>query len=112
MFYNHCVADTVNGYAIDPRGDLFKCWNEVGRRELAFGNVWAEGGGMISNEGNFYKYVLDNPFNSSCKSCGFVPVCMGGCPLERHSGSRVCAKYKFQSDEFVGLYLDSQGLLR
>lgn len=29
----------MNNYVIDPLGDLYKCWNEIGRKEKAVGNV-------------------------------------------------------------------------
>lgn len=105
LFYNHCVADTVNGYTVDPYGNLFKCWNEVGREELSFGNIFDEN--PILREDNFYKYILDNPFASSCGKCENMPICMGGCPLKRYKGNKDCSKFKFQSDKFVKLYVDT-----
>lgn len=34
-----CGAISLNNYVIDPLGDLYKCWNEIGRKEKAVGNV-------------------------------------------------------------------------
>lgn len=107
LSYNHCIADAVNSYTIDPHGDLFKCWNDVGRRELAFGNILGPRSAIISREENFYRHVLSNPFSTSCRDCKHMPVCMGGCPIERKNGGVMCTKYKFQSGEFAKLYLDA-----
>jgi len=66
---------------------------------------------MISNEENFYGHVLSNPFATACRECRHIPICMGGCPIERENGAKLCSKYKFQSDEFAKLYLDAMGVL-
>lgn len=113
LSYNHCVADTVNGYTVDPRGDLFKCWNDVGRKELSFGNILAPEEAIISREENFYGHILSGPFSTPCRECKLMPVCMGGCPMEREERKdKACSKYKFQSDEFAKIYLDACGSAR
>ncbi len=106
-FGNHCTADTVNGFTIDPDGDIYKCWNHVGKKEFSCGSVMAETPEeVISNENKYYCYTMENPFRSSCAQCKFMPVCMGGCPVERLAGRKRCSKYKFQAMEFVKLYAE------
>ena len=106
-FGNHCTADTVNGFTIDPDGDIYKCWNHVGKKEFSCGSIMAETPeDIISDENKYYCYTMENPFRSSCAQCKFMPVCMGGCPVERLGGTKRCSKYKFQAMEFVKLYAE------
>jgi len=110
-FGNHCTADTVNGFTIDPDGDIYKCWNHVGKKEFACGSIMAEAPEeIISDENKYYCYTMENPFRSSCTQCKFMPVCMGGCPVERLAGAKRCSKYKFQTMEFVKLYAEQHSL--
>jgi len=110
MAYNNCCADNVNSYAIDPRGDMYKCWNEVGQKEQSFGNIndCVDGKPALSKEANYYKYILENPFRGGCAKCKYVPVCMGGCPYERSKGEAACSKYKTQLPDLLGLYLEKK----
>jgi len=108
---NYCTADAVNGFTIDPEGDIYKCWSSVGRKELACGSVLvAAPEECITDESRYYMYTMDNPFQDTCASCKLLPICMGGCPVERQAGGRQCSKFKFQDMEFIKLY--TEGVLR
>lgn len=81
---NVCVACKINSFVIAPNGDLYKCWNEIGRKEFIVGNIKNEK--MITNYDLICEYaVCRNKFNDSrCLDCFLLPVCRGGCPDYRY----------------------------
>lgn len=87
-----CGAIAPNSWVIDPRGDLYKCWDDVGRKERACGSVHE---GLACSE-NVELWNSYNPVDSSaCRSCELLPVCMGGCPHDSVLGrGRRCMALK------------------
>ena len=94
-----CTACRQNAYVIGPEGELYKCWNDIGRPERRVGSV---GRGCVGNPALVADYLvgasyLDDP---KCNRCFYLPVCDGGCPTVRLdnylTGSRkaVCSKFK------------------
>ncbi len=76
-----CTAETENCYVIDDRGDVYKCWDEVGRIEHRCFNI-------LEPESTNYmviaKYLIWDPFeNEKCKDCVYLPLCFGGCKFQR-----------------------------
>lgn len=76
----HCVCDSLNGFVIDSDGSLYKCWEEMGNKELCIGNIHD-----LDTNGKpafYYDYLLFDPSkNEKCAQCEILPVCMGGgCP--------------------------------
>lgn len=81
---NACTCDKFNSFVIDPLGNLCKCWEEIGKPSAVIGNVNSYDCYKRNND-NYYNYLLFNPlYNTQCKECNFLPICMGGhCPLRR-----------------------------
>ncbi len=74
-----CGAVSSNSYVIDPKGDLYKCWNHIGREEERVGSILHN-----SFTHNIYKWLLYDPFsNEDCTNCIVLPACMGGCPYHK-----------------------------
>ena len=73
----YCCAEHVSSFVIDPEGNLYKCWNDVGNGNLAVGNI---------NDQSFdfanYKCGrwLLRQLPKKCKECNVLPICAGGCP--------------------------------
>ena len=73
-----CGAVSTNNFVIDPTGNLYTCYYELGLKERSIGNL-LDG---IS---------LDKPYSDwltvtnymECDSCNVLPICNGGCPLDR-----------------------------
>ncbi len=76
--YSYCVATSPAGFVIDPHGELYKCWADVGNREAYLGNV-KEPLEMNAKllEWLSYEPLLQFP---ECRVCKFFPICAGGCP--------------------------------
>jgi len=83
-----CVASFINSFIIGPKGELYKCWVDVGKKEKEIGNIWGE---MYKNS-IAYSYVVGSDMFSDekCRKCSLSPLCDGGCParrfLQKHNG--------------------------
>jgi len=73
----NCTAIYENSYVIDPRGNIFKCWVDVGVPEMRVGDV--KNG--IYNYALIEKYMLssDKFTDEKCLKCCVFPICSGGC---------------------------------
>lgn len=72
-----CTAMYENSYVIDPEGEFYKCWADIGIKERQVGNL--KGG--IHNLSLIEKYLLnsDKFTDPKCLICNIFPVCNGGC---------------------------------
>lgn len=80
-----CMACIINSYVIAPNGDLYKCWNEIGRKNFVVGNI--KNKKIVHNYDLISEYAVTyNKFNDSkCLNCFLLPVCEGGCPSNRYN---------------------------
>ena len=106
--FNYCCADYVNSYVIDPKGDLYKCWNQVGQSGMSFGSIKEKSNAPHINE---LKWLLRNPIDDSkCHNCEFLPICMGGCPYEAlDDGRSLCDTIKYNFNRVIDFYCDHIG---
>lgn len=76
-----CSVRSRNTLVIGPEGELYKCWNDVGKPEMVYGTL-KEG---VTNERVLYDYLAGaDPFEDEvCKECIMLPICPGGCPHAR-----------------------------
>lgn len=72
-----CGVVCTNGIVIDPLGDFYKCWDNIGDKTLVVGSV-NTGFDYTCNltKWTTYEFLHD----SECVNCKVLPVCMGGCP--------------------------------
>ncbi|MEK3833395.1 radical SAM/SPASM domain-containing protein [Paenibacillus sp. FSL R7-0128] len=86
-----CTAVSNNTFVIDSEGDLFKCWNEVGKKESRIGSL-TEG---ITNINQYVNWIEWN-FPEKCMDCSIFPLCKGRCPDMSRNGKEVeCNQLKF-----------------
>lgn len=96
-----CGALMKNMYVIDPLGNLYKCWNTIGRQEERIGKL----GENLVITNNLLKWMNYNPFNNECNECIVQPLCMGGCPYQKQtSGQHKCNTCKYNLDDIVLTY--------
>ena len=93
---NYCCADSISSFVIDPLGNMYKCWNDVGNISRKVGNITDENNGLEANPLHI-RYMLWSPFDyDECKNCNILPICMGGCPYEgQKQGKPDCEKWKY-----------------
>lgn len=89
----------TNGFVIGSEGEIYKCWSEVGNLHKSVGNIrYPE---KMDSEKNS-KYIIGGScFEAEeCKTCAILPICQGGCPIERISNLfegthyEMCSIYK------------------
>lgn len=100
---NHCIADCNCGLVIAPDGLIYKCQAEIGCKDRAIGNIQDEH--FISNPTVLHQYLLFDPTQDPmCSKCKYLPICLGGCPKERISGSRICSAKRYYLDAYMQHY--------
>ncbi|MCC8185931.1 MAG: radical SAM protein [Bacteroides sp.] len=100
-----CVATSVGGYVIGPSGELYKCWNDMGRPDRIVGNIRHK---RLTNPTLCNQYMIDGRWTSDarCRTCFFLPICDCGCAWQRlrnkyHEGNYdVCTIYKEKGIEY------------
>ncbi len=76
-----CMAQNMNAHLIDPDGNLYRCFNQVGDVSKSYGNIRMK---IDYQHQNFTNLFAFDPFEDEhCAGCDLLPVCMGGCPSRR-----------------------------
>ncbi|MEO5375358.1 MAG: radical SAM protein [Alphaproteobacteria bacterium] len=76
-----CAATAETAFTIDPDGFLFKCPEDAGWPERAFGSVFVDG---PTNQANSLFWLTYDWFrHEQCRDCAVLPQCAGGCPHRR-----------------------------
>ena len=85
---------------IDSDVLIYKCWNEIGIKERAIGDLLD---GSYKNQKVSLDYLLYDPTqDEECKVCKYLPVCMGGCPHRRQFLPEIrCNKLKYTMDKYI-----------
>ncbi len=107
-----CSAIYENHYVIDPYGNLYKCWADMGMKDRIIGN--------LDNSINNWKYVSEYMINSDkfsdqkCMNCSIFPICDGGCNRYRvnktifNTEYNVCPIDKIGLKEYLQLIYDNE----
>jgi len=70
-----CADYHESAFVIDPRGDLYKCWEVVGNSKAKVGSKFDD-----SFNYNYFKWVNHSPLKvEKCRKCEILPLCGGGC---------------------------------
>ena len=71
-----CTAVTRSELVIGSRGEMYKCYENIGNSAEVIGNIRD----YLQVNGRLEKWLKYDPFaNDECRSCIALPVCMGGC---------------------------------
>lgn len=97
---NFCTADSIVNYVIDPVGDLYNCWSDIGIKKYSIGNILLD---KIEMSKRFLDYKMYDVFNDEqCIHCKILPLCMGGCPKNRLDAvPERCSKYKYSLETII-----------
>ncbi|NVO11465.1 MAG: radical SAM protein [Bacteroidales bacterium] len=76
-----CTADANQSYIIGPKGELYKCWVDLGKKDKEIGHI----ADTKLNLSLISEYVVgtDKYSDAKCIDCFLFPVCDGGCGLYR-----------------------------
>lgn len=92
---NYCGADMKNSYVIGPKGDLYKCWMDLGNGDRTIGNMLDDNLDITSNKVYFDYMMYDPTDDKHCVDCNLLSVCMGGCGYSRLMGQERCSTFKY-----------------
>lgn len=112
-FFNECAIRNDAAIAFDPEGYAYKCWELIGDKRYAVGKLNAEGilqniNERILNRHLFGADPLDDP---TCSKCKYLPVCNGGCPIQRIENrfedrrNCMCTYYKGHMEDFLKIHI-------
>lgn len=98
---NYCTADLFNSYVIDDKGNVTKCWEEIGNSRCFIGKLTSEGFEMTDTDSIFRKLSFNPIYDAECRECKLLPVCAGGCPKLRGEGRPQCHPLKGCLEEYL-----------
>lgn len=106
-----CGADNNNSFVVDPLGNLYKCWVEIGE-PCSFGNIKDfKNSDIISANKESIQYITWSPFDyAKCLDCNILPFCMGGCPhaAKQRGGEPDCIAFKYNLIDMLKIYCDQE----
>ena len=101
--FNICSANTRNSFVIGPEGELYKCWEDVGKHDMVIGSIFEEDPVTNLELVTLYSVGTDPYLDSECRECSTLPICGGGC-----ANRRLRARHFHEKDlEFCSLYKDN-----
>lgn len=113
---NYCGADYVQGYVIDPKGNMYKCWSDIGIQERTISTLkqWLYEEHIqkeipcIQTQKIMCEYMMYDPtMDEHCKQCNILPICMGGCPHSRIEKKQRCEQYRYHIYEYMETYAET-----
>lgn len=95
-----CATRNAHSWIIDPKGDLYKCWEIIGNSNYKVGEICENGKIKITDYRILNRYLNgSDPLNdANCLNCFYLPICRGGCPHKRiendfNNASNICCTY-------------------
>jgi uncharacterized protein len=106
--FEFCIADSLNQFLIDPRGNLYKC-GECFTEDERVGFLKSDGEPELFFE-RWAPWVAKDPFaDEVCARCELLPICMGGCSMKRFWKRKDwCIDIRDSFNEFLQLICLSQ----
>jgi len=85
---------------IDPDGDLYKCWLDVGNKTFKCGSI--DKPFLVTEE--YARWVLST-LPDKCMQCEYLPICCGGCAAHRvrNDGGLHCAHTLYNYKDMLKL---------
>mgnify|MGYP003181749010 FL=1 len=91
-----CCAVGINSYVVDPLGNLYKCWDDIGRSERKVGSIFEQP--MLN--ANMIRWMSYEPSDPECRDCFAFPMCMGGCPNHAlNGGEKQCVSFRYDAEQ-------------
>lgn len=109
-----CVATTHNGFVVGPEGELYKCWEDVGKPDMVIGTI--NNDDPITNPALRAAYSIgtDAYNDPDCSLCNVLPICGGGCANKRfrtkerdEKGLEFCSPYKDNLITYLEEYINA-----
>jgi uncharacterized protein len=113
-----CAIRNKNTFAVDPEGYVYQCWEVIGNKKYAIGKLDKDGNVIITNQTELHRnlYGSDPLANQECIECSYLPMCAGGCPIQRIENefegrcNEICTIHKDHIKEWLSIYLELKRL--
>lgn len=104
------MAVGLNGFVVDPDGELYKCWADVNNPRASVGNTARP----LELNASLLKWLSYEPLQQfpKCRDCGVFPICAGGCPSvaiqsrNEYGDDDNCTPWKLLMDQKIDVFLD------
>jgi uncharacterized protein len=103
-----CGAVADGNFVVSPNGYLFRCWEDLSiDGEKSIGDLFSPVPNELQKQ-NLDAYNAWDPFKMiECRSCGVLPICLGGCPLSTLRDPEAvhgeCAPWRYNLKETIEL---------
>jgi len=74
-----CCATHENAFVVGALGQLYKCWDDVGKKDMEVGSIHKDPTTWNTPPTTRYMAGVDPFDNISCQKCFYLPVC-NACP--------------------------------
>lgn len=104
-----CEAEHAHSYAIDERGNVYKCWNSLGNDAQVYCTVFDE----TPNPSVISLFLARDPYTEKdCVECPYIPMCAGGCVMQRvlNDCKNMCSEVKYNYIRAVKNEIEIQSL--
>jgi uncharacterized protein len=111
---NICIATSHYGHVIGPKGEMYKCWEDVGKEHMVIGSVHEDT--AVTNPELVARYTIGtDPYqDAQCLECNVFPICGGGCVNKRlrsqqfvEPGLEYCSPFKESLRKYLEAYLET-----
>lgn len=114
-----CAIRKSNSLVIDASANVYKCWEKVGNKRFIVGKL-AQNGDIVDADNTLlrrYIYSADPLEDEKCRVCKMLPICFGGCPIQRienlfeNKKNILCTTYKDKLEQWLSAYIDFKEFL-
>ncbi len=106
-----CSATRLNSYLVGADGELYKCWNDLGRKKQVVGSIFDE---KLENKELLFNFLASPTMfeDEDCLKCPLFFVCDGGCQLSRidnyknYTNKNLCHFSKGYIDKYLSAYYE------
>jgi len=101
-----CAAPFGNSLVIDPNGNIYRCWNDIGIEKYRTGSLVESDNVEFEKQRKLW-YEYGHSFHEDCLKCKSFVLCAGGCVRERvHSKKPYsCSDYAICVDKTLSNYI-------
>lgn len=99
-YFSECAIRNNLAISFDPQGFAYKCWEVIGNEKYSIGKLNMDG---VLEQVNFQNlnrqlHGADPLSDPVCSKCAYLPICCGGCPIQRiqnefENGKNICCTY-------------------
>ncbi len=115
---SECAIRNKRPASFDAFGNMYKCWEMIGNKKLAIGKITKDGEIEKLNYKllNRQLYGADPLEEQQCVKCSYLPMCGGGCPIQRIENTfegrknDLCTHYKGRLKDFITVHLELKKL--